>query len=109
MPGGNGTGPSGMGPRTGRGAGYCSGYATPGYMNPVQDQSYWGCGRGNRRGGRGRAYGFRGITPGVNPYPIVENETYGTGSLENLAKSLENSLNNIKRQIAELKTRKQTD
>jgi len=34
MAGGDGTGPAGMGPMTGRAAGYCAGYATPGYMNP---------------------------------------------------------------------------
>lgn len=31
MPGGNGTGPMGMGPMTGRGAGYCSATGVPGY------------------------------------------------------------------------------
>lgn len=35
MPGGDGTGPMGMGSMTGRGAGYCAGYDTPGYANPV--------------------------------------------------------------------------
>jgi len=34
MPRGNGTGPAGMGPMTGRAAGYCAGYPVPGYMNP---------------------------------------------------------------------------
>ena len=34
MPGGNRTGPTGMGPITGRGAGFCAGYPVPGYMNP---------------------------------------------------------------------------
>lgn len=33
MPAGNGTGPMGMGSMTGRGAGYCSGSAAPGYAN----------------------------------------------------------------------------
>jgi len=33
MPGGDGTGPWGLGPRTGRRAGYCSGYNTPGFAN----------------------------------------------------------------------------
>lgn len=35
MPFGNGTGPAGLGPMTGRAAGYCAGYPVPGYMNPV--------------------------------------------------------------------------
>lgn len=49
MPRGNGTGPVGMGPLTGRSAGFCTGFRTPGYMNS---------GFGQRLGlGRGR--GFR--------------------------------------------------
>lgn len=34
MPLGDGTGPVGMGPRTGRAAGFCAGYPLPGYRNP---------------------------------------------------------------------------
>jgi hypothetical protein len=34
MPWGNGTGPTGMGPLTGRAAGFCGGYPVPGYRNP---------------------------------------------------------------------------
>ena len=34
MPRGDGTGPMGMGPMTGRAAGYCAGYPVPGFMNP---------------------------------------------------------------------------
>lgn len=57
MPGGDRTGPAGMGPMTGRGAGYCAGYATPGYMNPYGGR-YFGAGRG-AFGGRGRGRGYR--------------------------------------------------
>jgi len=35
MPFGNGTGPAGLGPMTGRAAGFCAGYPVPGYMNPA--------------------------------------------------------------------------
>ena len=35
MPFGNGTGPAGLGPMTGRAAGYCAGYPVPGFMNPI--------------------------------------------------------------------------
>jgi hypothetical protein len=35
MPGGDGTGPGGMGPMTGRAAGFCAGFPAPGYANPV--------------------------------------------------------------------------
>ena len=54
MPRGDGTGPAGMGPMTGRAAGYCAGYQVPGYMNPVPG---YGLGRGF---GRGLGLGFRG-------------------------------------------------
>ena len=53
MPGGDRTGPMGMGPRTGRGAGYCAGYPMQGSANAVP-----GRGRGFGRGlGRGRGWG----------------------------------------------------
>jgi len=51
MPRGDRTGPWGLGPRTGRAAGYCAGYPVPGFMNPIP-----GFGRGYGRG-RGRGYG----------------------------------------------------
>ena len=40
MPAGNGTGPLGFGPMTGRAAGYCAGYPVPGYMNPVPGRGF---------------------------------------------------------------------
>ena len=62
MPRGDGTGPGGMGPMTGRAAGYCAGYGMPGYMNPY----------GGRMGG-GFGYPGRGI-PGAYTAPY-----YGGG------------------------------
>lgn len=41
MPWGDGTGPLGFGPKTGRGAGYCTGYSVPGYMNPIPGRGFW--------------------------------------------------------------------
>ncbi len=55
MPGGDGTGPLGMGPMTGRGAGFCVGYAYPGYRTPA----WWGRGYLGWRRGRG-GWGFGG-------------------------------------------------
>ena len=57
MPRGDRTGPEGRGPMTGRRAGYCAGFAVPGYMNP----GYAGYGfrpgfMGRMGGGRGRGY-----------------------------------------------------
>ena len=59
MPGGDGTGPMGYGPLTGRGAGYCRGYGMPGFANP-------GPGMGRRfMGRRGLGMGFgRGLGHG---------------------------------------------
>ena len=50
MPAGDGTGPGGLGPRTGRGMGFCGGYDVPGWATP---------GRGRLRDGR-RGRGIRG-------------------------------------------------
>jgi len=55
MPFGDGTGPAGAGPMTGRGAGFCAGYSVPGYMNGVPS---WGSSFGFARGGRGRRNRF---------------------------------------------------
>ncbi|MFW6061902.1 MAG: DUF5320 domain-containing protein [Planctomycetota bacterium] len=62
MPGGDGTGPVGMGPMTGRAAGYCAGYPAPGFANPGF-VGRWGHGRG-RHGGHGwrRWYHATGLT-----------------------------------------------
>ena len=52
MPGGDGTGPAGLGPMTGRAAGYCAGYPIPGFMNPIAGRGFGGWGRGGGRGWR---------------------------------------------------------
>ena len=54
MPFGDRTGPQGLGPMTGRGAGYCGGYPAPGSMNPVPGRGF---GRGRGFGG-GRGFGW---------------------------------------------------
>ena len=66
MPRGDGTGPMGMGPMTGRGMGYCAGVAAPGYAG-------CGFGRGRGRGCRNKYYmtGMPGWERnGVNPYGV---------------------------------------
>ena len=66
MPGGDRTGPMGMGSMTGRGAGYCVGFPTAGYTNPMPGRGF-ARGRSGRGSGRGfsRGGGFRW----TNPYP----------------------------------------
>lgn len=56
MPRGDGTGPAGQGPMTGRGMGYCAGYDRPGFANPGFGGRAYGRGFGR---GNGRGYGFR--------------------------------------------------
>ncbi len=54
MPRGDGTGPMGAGPMTGRGAGFCTGTGMPGFANGG------GLRGGGSRGGRGGGYGGGG-------------------------------------------------
>jgi len=61
MPAGDGTGPLGFGPMTGRAAGYCAGYPVPGYMNPLPGGGFW------RRPVAG-AYGPAPYARGMMPY-----------------------------------------
>jgi len=77
MPRGDGTGPLGLGPRTGRAMGYCAGYPTPGYMNPgfgfgfgLGFRRFWRRGFGRGFGGRGfglRRWRFVPIIPSAQP------------------------------------------
>jgi len=86
MPGGDGTGPGGMGPMTGRAAGYCAGYSVPGFTNPIPGRGFrgggggWGFGRG-RGWGRGFGMGLpaSGMAPGT-PYGSY-NAPYGATSV----------------------------
>jgi hypothetical protein len=57
MPFGDGTGPRGMGPMTGRGAGLCAGFGQPGFANMLPWRRWFGFGRGR---GPGRGYGRYG-------------------------------------------------
>ncbi|NQS89899.1 DUF5320 domain-containing protein [Patescibacteria group bacterium] len=71
MPRGNGTGPMGMGPMTGRAAGYCAGFPTAGFMNPMGGRLGLGLGRGRGRGFRPYPYygaGYPGYGAGYPGY-----------------------------------------
>ena len=109
MPGGDRTGPWGLGPRTGRAAGYCAGYNIPGYANLRYSRGFGrGRGRGFGRGfwGRGRGFGWRGMYP--NPAPFYP-ETYPEPSkeeekvyLEDMVKGLEEEIKMIRERLQEL-------
>lgn len=107
MPFGDGTGPAGMGPMTGRGAGYCAGYGMPGYMNPTSGRGFgrgWGRGRGRGRGwGRGFGWGagwggaYPYGAPAYNPAPKEELDM-----LKQHAEFLESELESVKKRMDEL-------
>ena len=109
MPGGDRTGPLGLGPRTGRAAGLCAGYGVPGYLNPVP-----GFGRGFFGRGWGRGRGFRWRT--FYPFPLGYGDVYPRFSredernyLENYVKDLEEELQNVKKRLSDLsKEKKET-
>ena len=114
MPRGDRRGPDGLGPMTGRRAGYCAGYDVPGYANdrvPPMGMGR-GLGRGGGRGrgrggGRGRGRGTPYPYPGpyYEPLPVQppvasqDEVTY----LEGAAERLEADLKAIKDRIKELK------
>ncbi len=79
MPRGDRTGPMGMGPMTGRGAGFCGGNAGPGFMSQMPGR---GAGFGRCRGGgfgmgrgwkhTGNYYGYRETASQVSAVPVDE-------------------------------------
>ena len=118
MPSGDRTGPAGMGPMTGRAAGFCAGNPVPGYMNPVGGRGYRGRGRGfwGRGGGRGwRNWFYATGLPGwarfdqptwadvtnATAIPPVKQGQMLTG-LRQQAEYLRNSLDEINKRIDEM-------
>ena len=81
MPFGDRTGPLGLGPRTGRAAGYCSGFGMPGYVNPVLGRGWFGFGRGWGRGrswsGGGRGWRHRYRATGMPDWAGYGSYPYG--------------------------------
>jgi len=80
MPGGDGTGPGGMGPMTGRAAGYCAGYPVPGFMNPpFGGRAFWGS--SPYYGPMAGMYGGSGYAPayGAAPYGNMGGMYGGSG------------------------------
>jgi hypothetical protein len=120
MPGGDRTGPTGMGPMTGRGAGYCGGAAAPGFMNLAPGRGF--------RGGRGRGFGRgRGWRQGFyaswgpgwgcwrpGPWAYGPPPTSGVtreeelGALRAQAEHLQGLLGDIQRRIEEIQRPKET-
>ena len=99
MPRGNGMGPMGMGPMTGRGAGYCKGFTAPSYVNQAGISGGCGYGRGHRS-----VFYATGV-PGWARFGYV-NPAESTSSydekafLNNQAEFLENQLQQIKSRLS---------
>jgi len=106
MPRGDKTGPMGMGPMTGRGAGYCNGFAVPGYANPTPFAGGYGCGlgRGFGRGNMFRATGMSGWARyGFPAYKGTSEAPFDEKTLlTNQAEFLENQLQQVKKRLYDL-------
>ena len=117
MPGGDRTGPMGMGPRTGWGAGFCAGYGVPGFANP----GYWRGVPFGARGGRGRrnrffATGVPGwqyfagnpISGGL-PFSVQPEQQNELDALKGQAQYLENCLKELQARMEVLASEKKTE
>lgn len=104
MPRGDGTGPMGMGPMTGRRAGYCSGFAAQGNANPVGFTGRFGCGRGRGNGNMFRVTGMQGgMCYGYPVYAGSNGSAFNEkGFLTNQAEFLENQLQQVKNRLSAL-------
>jgi hypothetical protein len=118
MPFGDGTGPAGMGPMTGRAMGYCAGYPRPGYASP--GFGYGGGGRGF--GGRGHGWrhwyyatgmpgwmragwsGYGTNAPYLSSPPAGWSKDQETEMLKNQADDLRNALGEIEKRLADLES-----
>jgi len=112
MPRGDGTGPAGMGPMTGRAAGYCAGYPVPGFMNPVGGRGWrhWHYATGLPGWARA-SYGWPawgGYAPAY-PGPLAPTMTAGqeVSGLKQQAEYFQNALDEINKRIGQLEAKSQ--
>ena len=110
MPGGDRTGPLGLGPMTGRAVGYCAGYPVPGFMNPYVGRLHlrlgFGYGRGFRRAfwpGYGYSLSYAPSVYGGGLYQPPIEPKQEIGMLNEDAKALKEQLEAINKRITELK------
>jgi len=100
MPGGDRTGPNGMGPMTGRRMGHCSGIATPNFTGNVQR----GMGRGvycrNLGKEMGRGYVNNSYPPNDN-IPAAYDAKTEKAFLENEVRILSTQLESLKSKLSE--------
>lgn len=129
MPRGDGTGPLGLGPMTGRAAGFCAGFPVPGFMNPV-GRGFWGrrfwrraFGLGLGAFGFGRGWRWRYYATGlpfwarqfypfdpVAARPAAEDaQKYEAEILSQEARLLKEELKAIEERLEQLKKAKKED
>lgn len=106
MPGGDGTGPEGLGPMTGRAAGFCAGNSAPGYANPLPRMGMaFGRGMGRGRGFRRMAFSQRAIP--IYPAPVYPTqqptEEQEKQYLEDEVKAIEAEENTLKQELDAVK------
>jgi hypothetical protein len=109
MPYGDGTGPVGKGPVTGRGFGFCQGFDHPGNaLGPGRGKGR-GAGRGFNRG-YGQGFGFRaGYSHYVNygfPEPVEYSPEREKEYLKNRIDSLEKTITSLKKRMNDLDKKK---
>jgi len=107
MPRGDGMGPNGMGPMTGRAAGYCAGYDRPGFANPTYGGRMGfgrGLGRGFRGGfgrGFGRGYGYANPVPAYYGVPV----NWAAPSREQELEMLRSQASNVNQELQDINKR----
>ena len=101
MPGGDRTGPMGAGPMTGRRAGYCAGYNSPGYANLAPRFGFWHGFRGGGRGWRNQYYAT-GLTGWQRASYFTSMPEQELSNLRNEAEWLKTQLDAITSRIEEL-------
>lgn len=109
---------------TGRAAGYCAGYAVPGFMNPIAGRGFGGWGRGGGWGRRNWFYatgltGWQraGLQPAAVGYPPAYGVPYAVPGvavmareqelelLKGQAEYLEDALEGIRKRLQELEAK----
>lgn len=125
MPGGDRTGPAGVGPRTGGGWGYCGGFGMPGFANRGLGRGFgmgfgwgrgaWGWGRGFGGGGRGwRHWFYASGQPGwmrIGGYGPAWAPDAGTEKqmLKSDADALQSELELVRKRLSEIEAEKPSE
>ncbi|HDP97705.1 MAG TPA: hypothetical protein ENN22_00770 [bacterium] len=111
MPGGDRTGPLGMGPRTGRAAGFCVGSNVPGYANPVGGRGFFRFGMGAMGRGRGWRHWYHATglpfwaRSTSAAFPGLQAQHPGSVSPEQELEMLKNQADNLKNALDEVNRR----